>query len=345
MNVPLSSRRQFLRTVGCGLAACAVGGVAPQLLAATRAAGGSDEPRALILLQLEGGHDGLATFAPLGDDDYHRLRPTLAPARRDLIALDQTTGLHRAGRGLEPLFKDGRLAVLPAVGLATPSPSHFRATEIWHTGSDAGLPPYAGWLGRSLDVFAQQERAVAAYYGGRRLPRILVRDGDRGRGGALAANDRRRPLALAAGDAAAQLAEIGARAGEGKGSEVYFVSVPGFDTHFDQTDRHASRLAVAADALLALQQRLEQRGVAGRVLTVVFSEFGRSVAENAQGGTDHGAAGPVLLLGSRVRGDFHGHPAVPLDFRRVIATVTDRWLQLPLGAVIGGGYGALPLLT
>lgn len=334
------SRRHFLHQIGCGFAVCAAGGFVPRLLAA-----GPTEPRALILIQLEGGHDGLSTFVPLEDEAYYRLRPTLALPRRDLTVLGGAAGLSPAGRGLEPLFKEGKLTVLPQVGYTDPSPSHFRSAEIWHTASAADERLYSGWLGRSLAICEAQARLVTAGYGGRALPRILVREEDLAHGGRPGPGDLRRPLAQAGGEVAVQLAEIGERAAGGAATEFYFVTVPGFDTHFDQADRHAARLAATVGALRTLQQRLERRGVAERVLTVVFSEFGRSVAENGQGGTDHGDSGPVLLLGPRVRGGFRGRDAAPLDFRRILATVVDRWLQVPPIAVLGRHYDQLDLLS
>ncbi|MDB6169591.1 MAG: hypothetical protein JWM88_2455 [Verrucomicrobia bacterium] len=347
-STPLPTRREFVHQLGCGLAACAVGGLAPRMFAAGRRSetGDAAEPRALILIQLEGGHDGASTFVPLADDGYYRLRPTLALARHDLIRLDGSAGLARAGRGLEPLFKDGKLAVVPGVGCANPSPSHFRSTEIWHTASDSDERLYSGWLGRTFAELEAQSPPVAAYHGGRAMPRVFVRDEDRLHSGAAVRGEMRQPLAHAGADAAVQLAEIGERAGGVAGAEVYFVSIPGFDTHFDQGAQHAARLGFAADALLALQRRLERRGVDHRVLTVVFSEFGRSAAENAQGGTDHGEAGPVLLLGARVRGGFHGRVGgEPLDFRRVLATVTERWLRTSTTAVLGRAFEPLALFS
>jgi uncharacterized protein (DUF1501 family) len=332
-----ASRRHFIGQLGTGLAACAFGGLAPRLFAAGGKRG-AGEPRAFILIQLEGGHDGLTTFAPWQDDDYRRQRPSLAVGRSDLISLGADTGLHRAGRGLEPLFKDGRLAVVQNVGLLNQSPSHFRATEIWQTASEADEVLGSGWLGRCATQLQGGSRIVTARYGGRQ-PRVLAQE----QGGAQFG------LPLAQADALGQLAEIGECAATSAGAELYFVSVPGFDTHFDQAGRHAARLQAVADALLALQRRLAWRGVDGRVLTMVFSEFGRSPAENAQGGTDHGGGGPVLLLGRPVCGGFHnsaGAPAAgPLDFRRVLATVADRWLQVSPAAVLGRNFEHLDILA
>lgn len=335
-----TSRRQFIGGLGCALAAGAFAGVAPRLLAS--AGNRTTEPRALILIQLEGGHDGLSTFVPVHDDRYYRLRPNLALARREVIALGETVGLHRAGRGFESLFKDGQLAVVENVGYANQSPSHFRSTEVWHTASEADQVLRAGWLGRCVAQMESASRSVAAFHGGNIAPRVFTRE----EGPTCS-----RRLALGA-DAITQLAGISERVATTAGTELYFVSVPGFDTHFDQREQHAARLHAVSTALQALQQRLKDRGVADRVLTMAFSEFGRSAGENAQGGTDHGSGSPVLLLGASVRGGFYNDRAslvsanpAPLDFRRVQATITDQWLNVPPAAVLGRSFAPLDLIT
>src|SRR5439155_21963118 len=93
-----------------------------------------------------------------------------------------------------------------------------------------------------------------------------------------------------------------------------------------------------------------------RVLVLVFSEFGRRLAENASGGADHGTAAPVLLLGSPVRAGVHGpypnlqdldcggDPKHVLDFRQVYATVLDQWLDCPSTTVLGEKFEHLPVL-
>ena len=87
---------------------------------------------------------------------------------------------------------------------------------------------------------------------------------------------------------------------------------------------------------------------------MIFSEFGRRLRENASAGTDHGTAGPVFLIGRSVQGGLHGpypdlsrliddDPAHAIDFRRVYATVLDRWLGLPAEATLGAKFEPLPL--
>ena len=91
------------------------------------------------------------------------------------------------------------------------------------------------------------------------------------------------------------------------------------------------------------------------VVVLMFSEFGRRVKENAQGGTDHGAAGPVFLAGAPVRGGLIG-PAPDLanledgdlkfavDFRDIYATVLRQWLDIDPIPVLGRRNDALPIL-
>jgi uncharacterized protein (DUF1501 family) len=88
---------------------------------------------------------------------------------------------------------------------------------------------------------------------------------------------------------------------------------------------------------------------------LVFSEFGRRVQENASGGTDHGAAGPVFLLGPRVNAGIHGtapdlvnlvdgDPVHTTDFRRIYATILERWLDCPSEPILGQRFAPLDLL-
>ncbi len=97
-----------------------------------------------------------------------------------------------------------------------------------------------------------------------------------------------------------------------------------------------------------------RRGWPTRVLVLVFSEFGRRVAENGSKGTDHGTAGPVLLAGPCVRPGLHGaYPSltdlvdgdlkIAVDFRRVYATVLEDWLGLRSKQALGGAFESLPL--
>jgi len=156
----LKTRREFLRTTVLG---SALSWTVPTFLAktfsslhaaaadaATQVATGRDST-ILVVLQLAGGNDGLNTVVPFADDFYHKARPRLALAGKDLLKLDDTLGLHPALKGLKALYDAGHLAVVQGVGYPNPNRSHFRSTEIWQTASDANRFESTGWLGRYFD--------------------------------------------------------------------------------------------------------------------------------------------------------------------------------------------------
>lgn len=138
-------------------------------------------------------------------------------------------------------------------------------------------------------------------------------------------------------------------------TRVVYFAAGGFDTHARQPEQHERLLMGLGNALRVFQREMEAVGRAERVLVLVFSEFGRRAYENASLGTDHGAAAPVFLIGRPVRAGFVGKAPdltrledgdVPfeIDFRRVYATLLDRWMGGDSGAVLGGSFEHLPVL-
>lgn len=129
----------------------------------------------------------------------------------------------------------------------------------------------------------------------------------------------------------------------------------GYDTHSDQEASLPQNLSVTADSLLAFQRDLEARGLADRVLTLVWSEFGRRPAENGSG-TDHGAAGTAFLIGSAVSGamigEFPGIGASDLDdddnlratadFRGLYRALLEQWFAVDAVPIITGASGFAP---
>jgi uncharacterized protein (DUF1501 family) len=139
-------------------------------------------------------------------------------------------------------------------------------------------------------------------------------------------------------------------------TRIYYVSGGGFDTHANQLGQHDNLLKNVGDALLAFQQRLEQDGTADRVTTMVFSEFGRRVQENRSGGTDHGTAAPMFVVGNRIKPGVHGtYPSLTqldqgdlvhtVDFRQVYAAMLDGWFAVDPASVLGRDFPRVPLLA
>ncbi len=141
----------------------------------------------------------------------------------------------------------------------------------------------------------------------------------------------------------------------GLSTRVYYVSFGGFDTHNAQQNRYGNLMRELDAALGAFYADLKAQGHLSRVLVVSFSEFGRRVDENASAGTDHGVAGPMLLLGESVKGGLHGRQPslsdldegdlkMQVDFRSVYATVLDDWMRVAPEKVLSARFEKLPLL-
>jgi uncharacterized protein (DUF1501 family) len=119
-----------------------------------------------------------------------------------------------------------------------------------------------------------------------------------------------------------------------------------YDTHADQTTALGPALTTTAASLFSFQRDLEARGIADRVLTLVWSEFGRRAQENGSGGTDHGAAGCGFLIGTRANGqqvgefpglnalDADGNLKPTSDFRAVYSSLLEQWLHTEAARVI-----------
>jgi uncharacterized protein (DUF1501 family) len=121
-----------------------------------------------------------------------------------------------------------------------------------------------------------------------------------------------------------------------------------YDTHEDQPNVLSAGLRETADSLLAFQRDLEARNLAGRVITLVWSEFGRRPEQNASNGTDHGAAAIGFVMGTRVRGEMIGsYPGLgrldeddnersTADFRGIYCSLVEQWFGQDASRVIPG---------
>lgn len=123
--------------------------------------------RHLLLVELNGGNDGLNTVVPYADPAYPRLRPSLALARGELLRLDKRLGLHPALTGLHELWERRELAIVNGVGYPQPNRSHFRAIEIWDTASESEEYLADGWVAHALAGDAGRGGAVDAVVIGR----------------------------------------------------------------------------------------------------------------------------------------------------------------------------------
>jgi uncharacterized protein (DUF1501 family) len=142
----------------------------------------------------------------------------------------------------------------------------------------------------------------------------------------------------------------------GLSTSVYYVSIAGFDTHINQKNRQNDLLTQVGNGLQAFAADLKKGNRWNDVLVMVFSEFGRRVEQNASAGTDHGAANNVWLLGGNLHkpGIYNSAPNLAalndgdlqheIDFRRVYATVLDKWLHADADTILGKPFDRLSIL-
>jgi uncharacterized protein (DUF1501 family) len=162
---------------------------------------------------------------------------------------------------------------------------------------------------------------------------------------------------------AAALRTVAGSIVRGTGTRIYWVTTGGFDTHSNQGNNggggYAGLMGTVGDSLLAFYNDLRNQGLLNETMVIQFSEFSRRITENGSQGTDHGAAGVMLVMGGAVRGGIYGtapsldpNPANPTlennggdvhyetDFRSVYARVLENWLGANSAAILGGNFVA-----
>lgn len=144
-----------------------------------------------------------------------------------------------------------------------------------------------------------------------------------------------------------QLQLVARLIGGGLPTRAFYVSQGGYDTHTNQSASHARLLGELADGIKSFNKDIKAQGNSDRVLLMTFSEFGRRVKQNANGGTDHGAAAPLFMVGSKIRKGLqgvapnlaptdlkNGDVKFTTDFRSIYAGVLEQWLGTKSNAIL-----------
>src|SRR5579859_3619050 len=142
----------------------------------------------------------------------------------------------------------------------------------------------------------------------------------------------------------------------GSGVKLLHVTLGGFDTHETELNRHNDLMGYLDQSVAAFYQDLDSHGMADKVLIATWSEFSRRPQENASGGTDHGAASAVLLIGNPVQGGFYGQaPSLAslddtgnlrytVDFRSVYQEILSTHLGADAKEILGQAFDRVPFL-
>jgi len=217
-----SSRRYFLKQSGVAMVGMSM---MPAFLQRAIAATPSNGKKQLVVLFQRGAADGLNIVVPFGEQNYYRLRPTIAipqpkqGAADTVIDLDGFFGLHPSLAPLEPLFKKNQLAIVHAAGSPDPTRSHFDAQDFMESGTPGVKATEDGWLDRALQTIPEENaspfRAVAM---GPTLPRML-----HGSANAIALPDLRQFKVMPQSAAMANVAE--------GGFEAMYAQTVGYSLH------------------------------------------------------------------------------------------------------------------
>lgn len=155
---------------------------------------------------------------------------------------------------------------------------------------------------------------------------------------------------------AGQLKTVAELINSGSETKVYYTSLSGFDTHVRQQPQHERLLSIYAESVHAFVSDLEKNNRFQNVLIMTFSEFGRRVTQNASGGTDHGTANNLFIIGKNLKrkGFINDAPDLnrldqgdliySVDFRSIYATVLDTWLEASSAAVLNRQFNTLDFL-
>ncbi len=258
-------------------------------------------------------------------------------------------GLSLTGQ-LEPTLATARV---PVAAIAGPDQYTFSASGVWGTVGDRMLET----LGRFGELHATDPALLTVSE--------VASQSDRLRKQLLPFADKTKLVSPVAypqtSDSFPQhLAGLAAMIGAGLPLHCVALEASGeYDTHADEAASLSSALGLTAQSLLAFQRDLEARGAADRVLTLLWSEFGRRAQENGSAGTDHGAAGTAFVIGSRASGgmvgefpglakglDANGNVKPTSDFRGVYVSLLEQWLGFDAARIVpDAGRFARPKLV
>lgn len=152
-------RRNFISSVGAAVALPAIMGKtsiaqASPMYRMLAENSPEDNENILILIQLNGGNDGLNTIIPIDQyDNLAKVRSNVLVPENQILKINDETGLHPSMDHLWRMNNDGLMGVVQSVCYPNPNLSHFRATDIWTSGSGSEKYVSSGWLGRYLSIY------------------------------------------------------------------------------------------------------------------------------------------------------------------------------------------------
>jgi len=315
----------------------------------------------VVVVNLNGGNDGLNTVIPYQDSNYYSLRPDIAISNDSVLPITSDLGLHPSLTHLANYWNQGKLCIVENVGYSNQNLSHFRSTDIWQSASNSNQTVNTGWIARILEqiypdhtdnlpeipmallqgttnnLLLTGEQGItgiqvddpssfldlvnSTYYnspdniipdtsGGDELQYVRNIDNTAFEYAEYiqnVADSGSNTMDYANNSLSIQLSSVAKLISGGMYSPFYIVYQSGYDTHSDQINRHGILMSDLSLALSNFYNDLENQGLADKVVIMTTSEFGRRPYQNGGGGTDHGAAAPMFVLGNTINGGIIGN--------------------------------------
>ncbi len=382
--------------------------------------------RKLVLIQLDGGNDGLNMVIPITEyDNLANARHNILVDQPQILKLTDETGLHPSMPELKKLYFDGQVQIIQGVGYPNPNLSHFRSKDIVISASDAKTVITSGWAGR---MFGKQYPDFPIGYPNEKQPHPIALtigstssptcQGDlanfstvlkslsssysssssdttfpetpfgnelRFITGVMEQTEGYLAVIKSAAASARNLSTLYPSAGTnsladqlklvanliagGLQTQIYVVSLGGWDTHSGQvtsesdklTGSHPLLLSKLSKAIAAFQDDLKLMNKADEVMGFVFTEFGRRIKSNDSLGTDHGTSWPAIVFGAKVNPGIVGkNPVIPavvgksdnlamqVDFRSIYSGFYKQWFNLEdmeIAQLLGGSFPEVQLIS
>jgi uncharacterized protein (DUF1501 family) len=147
-------RRSFIKASTIATTPAIIGGLPVSAIAKSALAYhvNNESDRVLVLIQLNGGNDGLSCVVPIDQyDNLAAVRGNILLPENSLLKITDSVGLHPSMSGLKSVYDQGNLGIVQNVGYENQNRSHFRSMDIWHSGSAADQILDTGWIGIYLD--------------------------------------------------------------------------------------------------------------------------------------------------------------------------------------------------
>lgn len=375
------NRRHFLKTLSATSAALLANSAFNSQLAfaAQVKMAKTKSDNILIWIILRGAWDGLNVVAPHGDPHYYKQRPTLGISADKLLKTDGLFGFNPALKDLHQLYQQNQLLFAHAIASPYRSRSHFDGQKILENGTQK-TGEATGWLNR-LIAADKQHKAIAIE---RTLPLILQGSAPADSWYPNKLDEQQREaellmqmfansptlaqnleqalkienMSMQMGDDKKQSKNIKAltkqtanflKSDDENSPNIAALELSGWDTHAGQgaiKGRLANNLKSLESAILSLKQNLGDKWQ--KTVIIGCSEFGRTVAENGTGGTDHGTGSALLLAGGAINGGqiitdwpslkpsslYEGRDLFPtMDVRSIFKAILLEHLKIPESAV------------